>query len=102
MLAINRTIKVSGRMQILTVSISTSKGTKAAGAPAGAKWAADSLGNLIHPEKINKPQNTSAKDPTTQILLVVPYTNGTSPKRFLNRINPISLKTRRGTPGRDF
>jgi len=72
MLAMSRTIKVRGRMQILTVSINTSKGIRAAGAPAGAKWAADSIGNLIHPDKIRETQNTRAIEAATQILLVVP------------------------------
>lgn len=72
MLAINRTIKVSGRIQILTVSIKTNKGIRAAGAPAGAKWAADSIGNLIHPDKIKATQNTNAIEDATQIFLVVP------------------------------
>lgn len=100
--AISRTIKVNGRMQILTVSIITNKGTKAAGAPAGARWAADSIGNFNQPDKISRPQNTNAKDPTTQMFLVTPYTNGISPNKFLKRINPINLNTNRGTPGKDF
>lgn len=71
-LAIIRTVKVKGRIKILAVSIKTNNGTSLLGAPAGAKWAADSIGNLIHPEKINNLQKTSAKEAETQILLVGP------------------------------
>ena len=37
MLAINRTVKVKGRIKTLTVSIRINKGVSAVGAPAGAK-----------------------------------------------------------------
>ena len=71
MFAISRTLKVIGRIQILRVSIKTSRGTKGAGAPDGAKWADDSTGNLIHPDRIKRVQNTKANETATQIFLVV-------------------------------
>lgn len=39
MLATNRTVKVSGRIKILIVSISTKNGIKITGDPDGTKWA---------------------------------------------------------------
>lgn len=71
-LAIIRIVSVNGRIKILTVSMTTKKGIKPPGAPAGAKCAADSMGNFSHPEKINRLQNTKAKDAETQIFLVGP------------------------------
>ena len=44
MFAIIRTLRVKGRIKILTVSIATRNGINPAGAPDGAKWAADSFG----------------------------------------------------------
>ncbi len=70
--AIIRTLRVRGRIKILAVSITINKGTSPAGAPAGAKWAADSTGKLIQPDKINVVQNTTAKEAEIQMLLVGP------------------------------
>ena len=39
MLAANRILNVKGRMNLLTSSIKTIKGTKARGVPLGTKWA---------------------------------------------------------------
>ena len=72
MFAIKRTMRVKGRMQTLTVSIKTSNGIRGAGAPLGAKWAADFVGYFVHPEIISRPQKTTAILIATQMLLVTP------------------------------
>lgn len=72
MLAISRTVRVRGRINILTVSISTKKGIRAAGAPVGARWAADSFGNLTHPESRRANQSTNASLLAVQRELVPP------------------------------
>ena len=71
-LAINRTVKVKGRIRILTVSTKMRNGTKAEGAPAGAKWAADCVGLKSHPLKSNNPHITTAIEEATHKFLVTP------------------------------
>ena len=70
--AINRTVRVKGRISSLTVSIKTSKGVKTAGAPAGARWAADIAGLFTHPEISSRPHSVKAIDPAVQRFLVIP------------------------------
>lgn len=65
-------MRVRGRIKSLIVSIKTSRGTRAAGAPAGAKWAADSTGNLAHPDKTIRVQKIKAREAAIQIFLVTP------------------------------
>jgi len=72
MLAMIRTVKVRGRISILTVSITTRKGIRTFGAPAGVRWAADSLGNLTQPDKINANHSDTAKLLAVQRELVLP------------------------------
>ena len=47
MLATSRTVKVKGRMTIEIVSINTSRGDNANGAPLGDKWAAITTGTIF-------------------------------------------------------
>ena len=89
-LAINRTVRVKGRINSLTVSIRTSKGNKAPGAPAGARWAALGIGAQIQPEMISKPHIVKASDPANHRLLVAPYTNGINPLRFTDNKKNIN------------
>lgn len=71
-LATSRSVRVKGRIKSLTVSIRTRRGTSGPGAPAGAKCAADSIGNLIHPERTINVQNTRAIEAAIQMFLVAP------------------------------
>jgi len=71
-LAISRTVSVKGRIKILTVSIKTKKGVKAAGAPAGARWATDSERLKLQPDKMSRPHIVRANEPANQRLLVAP------------------------------
>jgi len=72
MLAISRTVKVKGRIRILIVSTKTRKGTNAAGAPAGAKCAAEAIGFIVHPLIRSNPHITTANEDATQRFLVTP------------------------------
>lgn len=71
-LATNRTVKVSGRINILTVSIKIRKGANITGDPAGAKCAADSDGFTNQPERRINAQKVKAKPLATHKLLVKP------------------------------
>jgi len=69
-LAIKRTDKVIGRAIILTVSISTKNGFKAAGAPIGRRAATTELGIYTTPEIIKDSQRGKPKENDTAKCLV--------------------------------
>lgn len=96
MLAIKRTVNVSGRIKIDTVSIKIKNETKAAGDPPGAKWAAAWVGENLIPEINSKPQNSSAIDPANQRDLDGLYTNGVNPFKFTIMIKNIKESKNRG------
>jgi hypothetical protein len=61
MLAANRNDKVSGRTEILVVSISTRNGFNQSGAPSGKKCAINILGNFVSLERIMDIHNGSPR-----------------------------------------
>ena len=100
-LAINRTVNVKGRINVLTVSTNTKKGIKAPGAPAGAKWAADSLGNFTHPDNNNLNHKTNANLLAVHSELVLLYVRGVKPIKFIWTKKNIKLNKNKGS-GRIF
>ena len=71
-LAIRRTVRVRGRINILKVSIKTKNGASALGAPAGVKWANVLEKLFIKPDKISRPQKIKAADTDGHKFLVNP------------------------------
>lgn len=70
MLAVNRTDKVIGRTIILTVSITTKKGFRGAGAPIGNNPATTDLGLKNKAETINESHKGNPKERETAKWLV--------------------------------
>ena len=82
MLATSRTVKVKGRMIIEIVSINTSKGDNAKGAPLGERWAAITTGTIFVWATKIEDQNTIPTIAANQIVEVTGNVKGVIPNRF--------------------
>ena len=82
MLATSRTVKVKGRMIIEIVSINTSRGDNAKGAPLGDRWAVISTGTIFTWATKMEDQNTTPAIAANQIVEVTGNVKGVIPKRF--------------------
>lgn len=102
MFAINRTVRVNGRIKIDTVSIKIKKEIKAAGAPLGAKCAALSFGLKIIPEIRIKPQSVRAIVLANHKDLEGLYTNGVNPDKLIKIIKNINENKSKGRPSNDL
>lgn len=89
--AINRTLKVKGRIVTLIVSIITRNGIRTTGEPAGTKWAADALNEKTQPDSKKQPQQDKANDLLNHKLEVKPYVKGVKPIKLFVIIKRIIL-----------
>ena len=93
MFAIKRTERVIGRAIILTVSITTRNGLRAAGAPIGKRAATTDPGRKTTPETIKDNHIGKPKEKETAKCLVPLKTYGTSPIKFIRIRNKNSPDT---------
>ena len=82
MFATSRTVNVKGRIMIEIVSISTSNGDSAKGAPEGERWAVISTGIILTWATSKDNQKISPKVAANQIVEVSGKEKGTIPIRF--------------------
>ena len=82
MFATSRTVNVKGRIMIEIVSISTSNGDSAKGAPEGERWAVISTGIILTWATSKDYQKISPKVAANQIVEVSGKEKGTIPIRF--------------------
>ena len=80
MLAISRSLRATGRISVLTTSISTRKGASAIGAPKGRKWATSSLGleKKVYRNLTNQKHTLHPRVSTLKVVRLI--TEGTSLK----------------------
>lgn len=90
-LATNRTVNVKGRIRMLMLSTSTRKGSRARGAPLGARCAKEAIGEYTYPDANNNIQNKTLRLLTTNKSLVRVYVNGVNPKTLLITKNKNTL-----------
>ena len=88
-LAINRTVKVKGRIKTLIVSIKIKKGLKITGVPLGKKCPKNFLGLYNIPLKIRYPHSDKAKPDENHNELDNPKVNGVKPIKLIKAIKKI-------------
>ena len=93
-LAVSRTESVIGRTKILTVSMITRKGFKAAGAPMGSSLATTEVGLKKIPEIIKESHKGRPRDKEIAKCLVGLKTYGIRPLRFIKIKNRNSAVIR--------
>lgn len=85
--AASRTARVPGRITFLIVSISTIRGIRGPGVPAGTKCANMCCVWLIQPNNINDNQRGNLSDSVRARCLVEVKTYGVSPRKLLKTIS---------------
>jgi len=85
-LAISRSLKATGRINVLTTSIKTKNGAKAIGALRGKKWATSSLGpeKKVYRNLTSQKQTLHLRVSTPKVVKLI--TEGTNLKMFATRI----------------
>lgn len=88
--AISRTVKVSGRIITLIVSIKIKNGVRIVGVPLGKKWAKNFLGLKLIPLRIRYPHKDSANPDENHSDLLKPKVNGVKPNKLMKAMKKIS------------
>jgi len=86
-LAVNRIVKVMGRIIFLMDSIKIINGINTLGVPWGTKWVNIWLVSFIHPKIIILSQRGRVKDRLIDKCLVLVKINGNNPIKLLIKIN---------------
>lgn len=95
MFAVNRIVKVIGRIIFLIDSIKIIKGIRILGVPWGTKWINICLVLLIHPNNIILNHKGKVKEKFTDKCLVLVKINGNKPIKLLiiiNKNNEMNIK----------